>query len=501
MKSPSERGLGATLRSSVTRNLLATVAVIIVAVIGTFVWWQYRADQAAQVADPTASVEPSGFSPESAGTRSSVVELTPEQLLAADLEISPVIQREMQEVRKIPGRIGYNENEYLPITSPVRGIVRAVDVLPGQAIERGDVLAVIGSSEIGSARSDVQLREAERDLAQQEYAWADEISRNVDSLLALLEQKPEMSAVEEAFQGKLLGKHRDDILTSYAKLRLAESATLRTNPLGEQRVISGRIVQERQSERDVAAADFQSVCEQTTLECIGTQRRAKVALDDADRQVTISKQHLAALCGPFSHDASLPDGNEWNDLPIRASMSGEVTKKNVVPGARLDVADLLFVLANTNTLWVSAELREADWQTLKIEKAATVQVATSAIPDRTFLAQIRFVGSEISESTRSLPLVAELENAEGLLKPGLFVWVAVPAGPMRRAIAVPSAGVLRHEGQSFVFVVDRPGRYRRVDVEVGLETPDWTEIRGGLAEGTQVVGRGAFYLKSELLLE
>jgi hypothetical protein len=40
-----------------------------------------------------------------------------------------------------------------------------------------------------------------------------------------------------------------------------------------------------------------------------------------------------------------------------------------------------------------------------------------------------------------------------------------------------------------------------VDVEVGLETPDWTEIRSGLSEGTQVVGRGAFYLKSELLLE
>ncbi len=503
MKIASERGLGAMPRSVGVRTVLAAVTVLAVVVLGAILWRQYRADRAAAgpAVDVAASAQDAESSAAAADAPVFAVELTPEQLQAADLETCPVTERDMQEVHKIPGRIGYNENEYLPHTSPVRGIVQAVEVRPGQTVQRGDVLAVIGSSEIGLARSNVQLREAEREIAQQEYDWADEISRNVDSLLALLEQQPEMSAVEAAFHDQLLGKHRDDILTSYAKLRLAESATLRTNPLGEQGVISGRIVQERQSERDVAAANFLSVGEQTKLECIGEERRAKVALDNANRQVTISKQHLAALCGPFSHDAPLPDGSAWNDLPVRASMDGEVTKKHVVPGSRVDVADLMFIVANTNTLWVSAELRESDWETLKIETAATAQVEAAAIPDRTFLARIRFVGSEISESTRSLPLVAELQNTEGLLKPGLFVWVSVPAGPVRHALAVPSAGVLRHEGQAFVFVRDRPGRYRRVDVEVGLETPDWTEIRSGLSEGLQVVGRGAFYLKSALLLE
>jgi hypothetical protein len=40
-----------------------------------------------------------------------------------------------------------------------------------------------------------------------------------------------------------------------------------------------------------------------------------------------------------------------------------------------------------------------------------------------------------------------------------------------------------------------------VDVKVGLETNEQIEIVSGLSAGDSVVDRGAFFLKSELLLE
>ena len=43
--------------------------------------------------------------------------------------------------------------------------------------------------------------------------------------------------------------------------------------------------------------------------------------------------------------------------------------------------------------------------------------------------------------------------------------------------------------------------FQRVDVDTGIETPDWVEVTRGLTEGAPVVDHGAFYLKSELLLE
>jgi cobalt-zinc-cadmium efflux system membrane fusion protein len=82
----------------------------------------------------------------------------------------------------------------------------------------------------------------------------------------------------------------------------------------------------------------------------------------------------------------------------------------------------------------------------------------------------------------------------------MFAWVELPVGTPHEALAVPAGAVTRHEQRSFVFVEDGPGTYRRIDVAVGKETPDWIEITHGLAAGAKVVDRGAFVLKSELLL-
>jgi cobalt-zinc-cadmium efflux system membrane fusion protein len=59
---------------------------------------------------------------------------------------------------------------------------------------------------------------------------------------------------------------------------------------------------------------------------------------------------------------------------------------------------------------------------------------------------------------------------------------------------------MRHEGKSFVFVPFEGG-FRRVDVDTGIGTDDFVEVTRGLEVGQQVVSRGAFLLKSELLLE
>jgi cobalt-zinc-cadmium efflux system membrane fusion protein len=100
-----------------------------------------------------------------------------------------------------------------------------------------------------------------------------------------------------------------------------------------------------------------------------------------------------------------------------------------------------------------------------------------------------------------VPLVAELENDDAHYKPGMFVWVDLPQGQSRDVPTVPAAAVLRHEGQAFVFVPEGEGRYRRVNVETGAEADDRLEVKSGLDVGQQVVAKGAFTLKSELLLE
>ncbi|MFM8704987.1 MAG: efflux RND transporter periplasmic adaptor subunit, partial [Planctomycetia bacterium] len=96
---------------------------------------------------------------------------------------------------------------------------------------------------------------------------------------------------------------------------------------------------------------------------------------------------------------------------------------------------------------------------------------------------------------------AELANTDAHYKPGMFVWVDLPQGAVRDSLAVPAAAVMRHERKAFVFVPDGENRFRRVDVTTGQTGDDFVEVTAGLAAGQQVVVRGAFVLKSELLLE
>jgi len=50
-------------------------------------------------------------------------------------------------------------------------------------------------------------------------------------------------------------------------------------------------------------------------------------------------------------------------------------------------------------------------------------------------------------------------------------------------------------------VPEGEGRFRRVNVETGVAGDDFVEVKSGLKVGQEVVARGAFILKSELLLD
>ena len=173
----------------------------------------------------------------------------------------------------------------------------------------------------------------------------------------------------------------------------------------------------------------------------------------------------------------------------------------VARGERVQAGDRLFVVADTSTLWVRAQIHERQWTTVEVAEGQEVSVNVPGAADHDTTARINHVGATVEAESRSVPLVAELQNDDAHYKPGMFVWVDLPQGQAREALAVPAAAVLRHEDRAFVFVPAGDGRYRRVDVEAGGEADGFVEVKSGLQAGERVVEGGAFILKSELLLE
>src|SRR5262249_34147104 len=152
-------------------------------------------------------------------------------------------------------------------------------------------------------------------------------------------------------------------------------------------------------------------------------------------------------------------GEQLSRVEIRAPFAGTIEERRFAQAERVRTSDTLFVLADTSTLWVAADLRERDWQALALAAGQEVDVETPALPGRTLKARIRYVGRQVEAETNAIPLIAELSNADGLLRPGMFARVRLTVGKERQALCVPSNAVVQHEGVKFLFVQDGPNAF------------------------------------------
>lgn len=94
---------------------------------------------------------------------------------------------------------------------------------------------------------------------------------------------------------------------------------------------------------------------------------------------------------------------------------------------------------------------------------------------------------------------AVANNAEGFLKPGMFVTVDLPGIQQTGVIQVPADALFEHEGKPFVFVYEGEERFQRRDVEIGQRSPSSVQIIRGIAVGESIVASGGFSLKSRML--
>lgn len=441
------------------------------------------------------------LAPETSTPPPGEIELTPEKFAAANIELAPVVRRPIFATRMVPGEVTYDAAKRVPVLAPVAGVVLQVLVEPAQEVGAGSPLAVLSSPEVGLARNEVLYREAELALARREQERAEAVAENVERLLALLNQRPPLPVVEKSLEGHTLGDYREKILSAYSKLLLWERATQATDALTEG-TLSRRLVEERLSAREQAAAAFLGACESARFAAIQERERAKAQTQQAQRLLAVAQQALANLLGPWADPTPITEQSRLSELKLLAPLAGRVEERQAVVAARVQAGQTLFVIADTRTMWLSAEIHERDWPALEfLREGELVDVQLPALRGDAQRAKVRFVGSQITPEKRAVPLVLELPNGDGRLKPGMFAWVRIPLEAPREALVVPAAAVQRHENQAMVFVPTGPRAFRRVDVEVGIETGELVEIRQGLGEGEQVVARGAFFLKSELLLE
>jgi hypothetical protein len=81
---------------------------------------------------------------------------------------------------------------------------------------------------------------------------------------------------------------------------------------------------------------------------------------------------------------------------------------------------------------------------------------------------------------------AEVNNREGLLRPGSFARAEIVTDTQSRSLMVPTRAITTFAGIDKVLAV-KDGKIVEKPITTGRRTTEWTEVVGGLSAGEAVV--------------
>ena len=192
------------------------------------------------------------------------------------------------------------------------------------------------------------------------------------------------------------------------------------------------------------------------------------------------------------------EGTPRARITLHSPISGVVAELGVREGMTVMAGTPLFKIVDLSTVWVNAEVPEAQAAWLRPGSPVTARVA--AYPETTFEGRVGAILPEVTAATRTLRSRIELKNPESRLKPGMFATLVFRGERGKDAVLVPSEAVIRTGSRDVVIVALGDGRFRATPVELGAEAGGHSEIRKGLKEGESVVLSGQFLIDSEASL-
>lgn len=477
-------------------NKLA-VALIAFSVLVALVWFAQTS-----VLDPDVETTVPNDKPAAATT--GIIKLTDRKLAVAGIRTEPVRVGNMNLTRTLSARFAYDETRHVCVRAPTDGVLQEMLVQPGDQVTVGSPVAVLRSPDIGLARSQVLTQQTTVDLAEAMYKRQSDLHDGVTELADRIRNGQSVDSTRRDLADKSLGAYGGTLLNAYTQSQLAGKIVTAIDSAGDSGAISGRVVRERQSQQQQADASLEAAIEQSLFQTEQARAKAKADAEQARREWLIAKQTLRTLTAatPASADGLdvSPNDPDVSRLVIKSPLTGTVESKSFSATERVSGGDELYIIADTTHLWVEADIRGRDWDSIHVSAGDTVSVTTPSVDGPPQRATVLYIGRRVDPASGAIPLVARIKNTEGTFRPGQFARVEVPTKLLEQAVIVPESAIVEMNGQDNVFV-QRPGGFMPIAVEVGSRSDRSVEIRSGLNEGDSVVVDGAFTLKSELLLE
>lgn len=205
------------------------------------------------------------------------------------------------------------------------------------------------------------------------------------------------------------------------------------------------------------------------------QEASAAAYDAAEAQASIAQMRLAKAV-------------------IRSPIDGVVSMRAVSVGDKAE-SDPLFQVIDTGSFDLTMTVPST--QIAKVKVGQPVVFTTDALPDREFKGSVSFINPAAESLSRTVKVVARVDNRDGLLKADLFCKARILTSTRPNVLQAPRAALLSWDvaaGKAEVFVLNGSTAHRRA-ITTGKVFADRIEILSGVREGELIVTRGGFNLE------
>lgn len=192
-------------------------------------------------------------------------------------------------------------------------------------------------------------------------------------------------------------------------------------------------------------------------------------------------------------------GKPQTRLTLRAERAGYVAKLDTREGAQVAATAQLFELASLDPVWLVVDYSQNQAASLAV--GSEVTASSESWPGEVFHGRVSELLPQMETTTRTFKARIVLDNPRQLLKPGMYLRVALAetqAAP--QVLAIPEEALIATGNSNRVIVARDEGHFQAVNVTPGLTADGWTEIRSGLNAGERVVTSGQFLIDSEASL-
>jgi HlyD family secretion protein len=382
------------------------------------------------------------------------------------------------------------------------GIVEEVNVIEGQEVQRGDVLA---SLQLSSLPETIIL--AQGDLLDAQEALEEFYSSFTG--LALAEAQQTVATARDAYEDALYAYN--SLITTADDLTIQDAQAdilFATEPLkealekyedlahkpetNENRANAVQALYAAQSVYDAAVRTYNSLT--------GTGTETQIAIRQADVDVAqeayneAQAEYERLVAGPTDAEitaaesaVAAAEANLKQGL-IEAPFDGVVSLSLPQIGDYVVANEEDFELQNPSTYFVRVEVNELDINQIAVGQAASVVL--DAMQDTTYPARVVKVGSigDDSSGVVNFTVVVEIVEPDDLIKSGMTAVVAIETGTGVEALLIPNQAVRLENGQQVVYVLGPNGTLVPVEVKIGGSSSTHSEIiEGDIQPGDAIV--------------